>query len=81
MFVVFYTVNFYICVFMTCSTSCCLYNTYVSMECMYVYEYLFFECVSQFLLIQAPFSFKLFVVPGTSFWPLSVLKASWMHKF
>ena len=27
MFVVFYTVNLYICVFMTCSTSYCLYDT------------------------------------------------------
>ena len=27
MFVVFYIVNLYICVFMTCSTSCCLYDT------------------------------------------------------
>jgi len=27
MFVLFYTVNLYICVFMTCSTLCCLYDT------------------------------------------------------
>jgi len=27
MFVVFYTVNLYICVFMTSSTSCCLFDT------------------------------------------------------
>ena len=27
MFVVFYTVNLYICVFMTCSTSYCIYDT------------------------------------------------------
>ena len=27
MFVVFDIVNLYICVFMTCSTSCCLYDT------------------------------------------------------
>ena len=28
MFVVFYIVNLYICVFMTYSTSCCFYDTY-----------------------------------------------------
>jgi hypothetical protein len=40
MFVVFYTVNLYICVFMTCSTSCYLYNTLMDPwnVCMYVYE-------------------------------------------
>ena len=27
MFVVFYPANLYICVFITCSTSCCLYDT------------------------------------------------------
>ena len=38
MFVVFYTVNWYICVFMTCSTSCCLYDTLMDPwnVCMYV---------------------------------------------
>ena len=30
MFVVFYTVNSFICVFMTCSTSYCLYDTLIN---------------------------------------------------
>jgi len=33
MFVVLYIVNFYIFVFMTCSTSCGFYDTNGSMEC------------------------------------------------
>jgi len=37
MFVVFYAVNLYICVSMTCSTFCCLYDKlYGSVEWMYV---------------------------------------------
>jgi len=36
MFVVLYAINLYICVFMTCSTSYCVYDTYGSMECRYV---------------------------------------------
>ena len=37
-FVVFYTINLYICVFMTCSTFCCLYDklTHPWNVCMYV---------------------------------------------
>ena len=37
MFVVFYTVNLYKCVFMTCSTSCCLYDTLMDPRNVYVY--------------------------------------------
>jgi len=41
MFVVFYTVNLHICVFMTCSTSYCLYDTLMDPRnvcvCMYMY--------------------------------------------
>ena len=38
MFVVFYTISLYVCVFMTCSTSYCLYDTLMSPwnVCMYV---------------------------------------------
>jgi len=37
MFVVFYTVNLYICLFMTCSTSYCLHDTFMDQwnVCMY----------------------------------------------
>ena len=41
MFVVLYTVHWYICVFMTCSTACCLHDTYGSMECMYICMYMY----------------------------------------
>jgi len=38
MFVVFYTVNLYICVLMTYSTSCCLYDTlWIHGICVCVY--------------------------------------------
>jgi hypothetical protein len=45
MLVVFYTVNLYVYVFKTCSTSCCLYDTLmdpwnVEMHvCMYMHVY------------------------------------------
>jgi hypothetical protein len=49
MFVVLYTVHRYICVFMTCSTSCCLndtlmdpWNVYVCV-CVCVYVCVFFN--------------------------------------
>jgi len=40
MFELFDTVNLYICVFMTCSTSCCLYDTLMDSwnVCMYVWS-------------------------------------------
>jgi len=40
-FVVFYTVNLYICVFKICSTSYCLYDTLMTPQniCMYVCMY------------------------------------------
>jgi len=40
MFVVFYTVNLHICVFMTCSTSRCLYDTHIQE----MYICIFYTC-------------------------------------
>jgi hypothetical protein len=37
MFLVFYAVNLYICVFMSCQTACCLYDTLIDQWNVYVY--------------------------------------------
>ena len=39
MFVVFYTANLYICVFMTCYTNCCLHDTLMDPWNVCKYEY------------------------------------------
>jgi hypothetical protein len=49
MFIVFYTVNVYICVFMTCSKSHCLYETLMDPwnVCLYASRYVSHEhCVT-----------------------------------
>jgi len=49
MFIVFYTVKFvYICVYMTCSTSCCLYDTLMDVS-LYV---LFTLCKPLFIYLS-----------------------------
>jgi hypothetical protein len=40
MLIVFYTVNVYICVFMTFSTSCCLYGTIMDLWNVCIYTYI-----------------------------------------
>ena len=53
LFVIFYTVNLYICVFISCSTSYCL----LTHICMYVYMYVFFFIYKNFIYIACSITY------------------------
>ena len=54
MFIVFYTVNWYICEFVTCFTSCCLNDTLMNLCNVCMYEYLYVGMWERIHLCETP---------------------------